>query len=376
MPNNIHDKKELKKYEELLKAVGAISNLFSDSSSPYLGYRVVENIFCKAFNADNLSRSDCSADASKDKIGIGIKTFLNQNGKTLQKVAEFNRDINEYKDKNVNELIIKIAELRNERLEVTKRIHGLEKLIYHCVVRDKGKIIVFECPMDEIEIDKIKNIKTKEHVISFQDSKNEYSFNISKSTLYKRFITKNIIVQFNVEIIENPYKFLAQVLENKGTKSIAFAPIKDQPHVYLPLFSDKGGRKVPTKSGLNQWNAAGRTRDYNEVYISIPSWIHKKFSNFFPRRDKTFNIKLPDGKYMNAKVCQDGSKALMSNPNKALGKWILREVLDLKEGELLTYDKLHALGLDSVVIYKLDDQNYTIDFAALGSYDKFMDNTK
>ncbi|MCF4016790.1 NgoFVII family restriction endonuclease [Clostridium sporogenes] len=375
MFSNVQSKKELENYKNMLKAAGAISNLFSDSSSPYLGYRAVENIFCKAFNAENLSRSDCSADASKEKIGIGIKTFLNLNGKTLQKVAEFNRDISLYKDRNPMELIKKVCELRNERLKATKRIHGLEKLIYHCVVRDVGKIMVFECAMDEIDIDKIKNIKIKEHIISFEDDKNEYSFNISKSTLYKRFITKNVLLQFDVNIIEDPYVFLGEMLTSKFKEKLIFAPIKNYHYVQLPLFSDRGGRQVPAKSGLNQWNAAGRPRDYNEVYIPIPSWIHKKFPDFFPARDKSFNLKLPNGKYMSAKVCQDGSKALMSNPNKELGQWILRDVMNLQEGELLTYERLNELGLDSVIIYKIGD-DYTIDFTAMGSYDDFVDQNK
>jgi len=31
------------------------------------------------------------------------------------------------------------------------------------------------------------------------------------------------------------------------------------------------------KSGLNQWNARGRDRNPNEVYIPIPAEIHKNF---------------------------------------------------------------------------------------------------
>ena len=75
---------------------------------------------------------------------------------------------------------------------------------------------------------------------------------------------------------------------------------------------------------------------------------------------------------MGAKVCQDDSKALMSNPNSALGKWLLRDVLNLQERELLTYDKLQAIGLDTVVIYKTDNETYDIDFTRIGSYEKFL----
>ena len=51
----------------------------------------------------------------------------------------------------------------------------------------------------------------------------------------------------------------------------------------------------------------------------------------------------------------------MSNPNSALGKWILRDVLKLKEGELLTLDLLDRLGFNCVSIFKDDSKHYRID---------------
>ena len=81
-----------------------------------------------------------------------------------------------------------------------------------------------------------------------------------------------------------------------------------------------------------------------------------------PTRDKTFNVRLPNGNVISMKVCQDNGKSLMSNPNKALGLWLLREVLQLKEGELLKYDRLKELGIDSVILYKHSDEEYSIDF--------------
>src|SRR3989344_8078917 len=99
-------------YERLLKAVGSLSNLFSESPEPYLASRAAENLFCKAFDAQNLSRSDVSADASKDKVGLAIKTFIENNGKTMQKVAEFNSDHMLFNSLNTEDKIRKIAELR------------------------------------------------------------------------------------------------------------------------------------------------------------------------------------------------------------------------------------------------------------------------
>jgi len=358
-------------YERLLKAVGSLSKLFSESPEPYIAYRAAENLFCKAFEAENLSRSDASADASKDRIGFGIKTFLHKNGKSFEKIAEFNSDHALFRALGAKKKIRKIAELRNERIETTKRIFGLEEIIYHCITRQAGKILVYETPASLIKIDEITNLKVNSNTIQFSDTSAEYSFNIAKSTLYKRFITpENLLLEVPVRILEDPFDQIEKFITEAG---LIFAPIKVQPHVFLPLYSTRGGnKKVPEKSGLNQWNASGRPRDINEIYIPIPIWIHRKFPNFFPPRDQSFELSLPDRATMGAKVCQDDSKALMSNPNSALGKWLLRDVLNLQERELLTYDKLQAIGLDTVVIYKTDNETYDIDFTRIGSYEKFL----
>ena len=84
-----------------------------------------------------------------------------------------------------------------------------------------------------------------------------------------------------------------------------------------------------------------------------------------------FNLKLPDGSILKAKVCQSGNKALMSNPNKDLGQWILRKILKVKPGELITIDHLNKVGFDSVVVYKTDVNNFSIDVCYHDSYSKY-----
>ncbi len=360
-------------YCETLQAVGALSRLASDNNIPYLGYREAENIFCDSFTAKNLARADCSADASKNGFGIGIKTFLNGTGKTLQKVAEFNKLASEFRGKDAEQVVHIVSNLRNERIQFTKRTYAIKDMIYHCIVRDTGKIMIYETPMDEIKISEVKNIATTSgNIITFSDKINEYSFNISKSTLYKRFITDNILIDIPIIILKNPYELIRRLFSGYFSGSLIPVSEKFEEHVVLPLFSDKGGRNVPEKSGLNQWNAAGRPRDPDEIYIPIPAWIHRNFPDFFPNRDMPFDLLLPDSNTMQAKVCQDGGKALMSNPNAALGKWMLRSVLNLKQRELLTYERLKVLGIDSVIIYKESDSRYHIDFKELGTYDDFV----
>ncbi len=365
---------KIERYKKLLKILGSLSNLFSDSPNPYLNYRVSENLFCKVFEAKNLSRSDVSADASKDGVGVGLKTFLENNGSTLQKIAEFNKDRDMYKEGSTSKIIQVITRLRNERVLTTKRIHKLDNIIYHCVVRNEHRMKIFEVNMDIIAEQKLREIKKDGNVIRFTDDLNEYSFNISKSTLYKRFNTPKDLIEVDVDILSDPFEVLDNVFgENKSYQELKVESIRtEESWVALPLYSTRN-KKVPSRSGLNQWNAKGRPRDPNEIYIPIPSWIHKKFPQFFPSRDQAFKLELPDGFIMKAKLCQDNRKALMSNPNKALGKWLLRDVLNLKERELLTYQKLKEIGLDSVVIYKLSDNKYQINFTKIDTFENFKE---
>lgn len=367
---NNQTKSQKKEYQDFLKIAGCLSNLFSDSEIPYLYYRVAEKVFCRAFEAEDLSRSDVSADAKKDKLGIGLKTFLKGNDKTFQKIAEFNNDRPLYAHLEPKKLIEKISELRNARIEFTENTHGLEKSIYHCVLRDSGKFKIFEESMEKVDIQNIRNFRENKSSIIFNDGKNEYSFLLSKSTLTKRFITKSIVHEFNVEILKDPLVDLHKLLSKKGLLLGTEKRIKET--IYLPLYGKD--TTVFEKSGLNQWNAGGRKRHPNEVYIPIPAEVNKNFPKFFPNRDTAFSLKLPNGKDMKSKVCQDNNKALMSYSNKELGEWILRDILKLKEGELLTYERLQILGIDSVRIDKINDSKFEINFAETGSYEEFKNS--
>ncbi len=359
------------KYIESLQIVGNLSNFFSDSQTPYLYYRIAEKIFCDAFAANDLSRGDIAFDAAKDGVGIGLKTFLKNNDKTLQKVAEFNKDRFLYESKSPEEIVHIVAHLRNERVKLAKNISGVHDSLYHCVIRSEKKFFIFEEDMPKIDLHAIKEIKKQKNSLWFHDGIHEYNFNLSKSTLLKRFNTENFVEEFDVEIFDNPLLKIKECFSQKEQKVEQTSKITDT--VYLPLYGT--GKIVPEKSGLNQWNAAGRVRDSDEIYIPIPAKVHKQAPHFFPPRDKEFMLKLPDATVLSVKVCQDNSKALMSNPNKALGKWLLRDVLNLKEDVLLTYEKLQTIGIDAVRIDKYDDGNYAIHFATLGSYEEFIMTT-
>lgn len=357
------------KYKEYLQIVGSLSNLFSDSQIPYLYYRVAEKMFCKAFFMNDLSRGDVSYDAQKGSLGIGLKTFLRSNDKSIQKIAEFNKDISLYKNLSIKDKIFKISELRNKRLELTNNLYKITDSLYHCVIRDKKRFLLYEEPIKLINIEHIQNIKQTNSTIYFNDDNYEYSFSLSKSTLMKRFITNNFIDEFEIKILEDPLEELYSLLNSNQ-----FIKRKYIDTIYLPLYGKNG--KINQKSGLNQWNAAGRKRDHNEIYIPIPKKFYDLKPDFFPNKDIIFTLILPNKKTLKAKICQDNKKALMSNPNKDLGQWLLRDVFKLKKGTLLTNELLDIYGIDSIRLDKIDENKYEINFSKKGSFEKFIKNLR
>lgn len=418
-------------YKGMLKIIGSLSRIFSESDVPYLYYRAHENIFAKYFGLVNNSRSDDSADAysSEEKVGIGLKTWVGPNN---QKVAEFGKLHPKYKDLKGIELINKIAGYRNERIRVTKNAYGLDTMLYHIVKRISKAMIIYEAAFDPIDILNIKldPERGNDNSIYFTDGKHTYHFSLSKNTLYMNFDDMVELDRFSVEIIADPYEVLSELLLKDIPSGTAKASTDNSPEVSpkkhktsysqpvtpkdvaeavytsvpkknqlcLRLYATKpdGTKYVPDKSGLNQWNAGGRARDANEVYIPYLADDRARSDGFFPPRDKPFGLMLPNGEWISAKVCQGAyprmpdaeyalltkeekaiedkkrqtGKAIMSNPNLKLGKWLLRDVFELKPKTLVTYDMLRVFNIDSVMFTKLSDNKFTVDFCVLGTYEK------
>ena len=63
----------------------------------------------------------------------------------------------------------------------------------------------------------------------------------------------------------------------------------------------------------------------------------------------------------------------MSNPNKDLGHWILRDVMELPEKTLVTREILDKLNIDSVLVTKETKNRYKIDFASCGKFEEFKE---
>lgn len=367
-------------YFAMLKLMASLSRLFSENEIPYLDYRLAENLFCKYYQAQNDARSCTAYDARIGSLGIGIKTFILDNDQSLEKIAEFNKLKTELDNYSGLDLAKKLGEFRNDRMLYANNAFNVDCSQYHIVGRKKALLRVFNSPYEMVDVNNIRIVKDTTTSISFEDGKNEYLFNRSKTVLMKRFLLSSEYRDVPVDIIEDPLGYL----DNLFFRGVEFASSskrilkKGVDYVILPLYSTRTG-EVPTKSGLNQWNAGGRSRDENELYIPVPKAIHHCYPNFFPNRDTPFELVLPDKKILFAKICQEGGKALMSNPNKDLGEWFLRKVMKKKPGEIVTKRDLDIFGIDSVFVEKTNEKNrdgleiFKISFAdSYESYDDFI----
>lgn len=372
---NLQYEEQKRDYKRMLAIVGNLTVLFSESSCPYLSYRAHENIFCKYFKAENLARSDCSVDAKKGKLGIGLKTWM---GNDDQKIAEFGKLRETYKSLTGIELVKKISEYRNERIRITKNLYDIEKMIYHIVKRIPGSMQIIEYVFDYIDVNRISIIPHRGNANNtyFTDGKHIYHFSTSKNTLYMIFEDLKVLDQFEVEIMNDPFQYLMDISMSRENYKFYKKKIIDiDTSLCLRLYSTKsdGTKFVPEKSGLNQWNAAGRKRNPNEIYIPYPAEDRKRKKDFFPDRDTIFELQLPDGNIIPAKICQADGKAIMSNPNKLLGEWLLRKVFEVEENTVITYEMLERFGIDSVIFRRNGALNYSIDFAEIGTYEEFLE---
>jgi hypothetical protein len=158
----------------------------------------------------------------------------------------------------------------------------------------------------------------------------------------------------------------------------------DENSAVLPLYSFKNQEKyIPEKSGLNQWNAGGRVRNPGESYIPVPKTVHTLRPDLFPRRDLPFELLLPNDQTVLAKLCQSGSKALMSSPNDRLNFWLFQMidgsisnyVARFSSHSPYRYEDLQLLGFDSL-IFKVIDGSYSLTIAPVGTFEDWVNQNR
>lgn len=143
-------------------------------------------------------------------------------------------------------------------------------------------------------------------------------------------------------------------MENKPVGSLSGENIEK---ITLSLLSENG--EVGTKSGLN-WGQRSR-RNKNEAYIPLPAPMVR--TGFFPLNKQHFTVVTDDGHQLILRVEQQGNKAITTPlSNAQLGEYF-RNRLGLANGAYIWKSDLEAYGRTDVTFYKLDDEQYYMDFS-------------
>ena len=125
----------------------------------------------------------------------------------------------------------------------------------------------------------------------------------------------------------------------------------------LPLITKTG--RPGNKSGLN-WGQR-KNRNKNEAYIPLPSEIAK--SGFFPLNKQHFLVVTDDHHTLQLRIEQQHDKAITTPSSNALLGEYFRNRLGLAYGAYVNLDDLKSYGRTDVTFYKIDDEQYYMDFS-------------
>lgn len=117
--------------------------------------------------------------------------------------------------------------------------------------------------------------------------------------------------------------------------------------------------EVPDRSGLN-WGQRP-DRNPNQAYLSLSSDIYG--TDFFPDRAVHFTVYTDDGRVLICTRAQDNGKAIETPHNNSLIGEYFRNRLGLPLGAKVDKSDLQRYGRTDVDFYRIDDENYFMDFS-------------
>lgn len=142
--------------------------------------------------------------------------------------------------------------------------------------------------------------------------------------------------------------------ENHPLEPVASSGI---PSVTLSLLSRNG--ETGQKSGINWGQRENRNR--NEAYIPLPSNIAR--TDFFPMEKNHFTVVTDDCHTLILRVEQQNDKAITTPlRNAQLGEY-LRNRIGVANGAYVRKQDLLNYGRTDITFYKLDDEQYYMDFS-------------
>ncbi len=169
-------------------------------------------------------------------------------------------------------------------------------------------------------------------------------------------------IEDKIIITEKPQRLITLGTENDHDRlssiSVQGLGVKE---VRLPLIIVRGKRKgeVHVHSGINWGQREGR--EPNQAYIPVPSDIRN--SDFFPDIGIHFSVTTDDGKILILSRGQHKGKGMSTPQNNSLLGEYLRNRLGLANGVFVSKEDFERYGRSDVTFYKLDDEQYFMDFS-------------
>lgn len=313
------------KYKTLITNFASLSEAFSQKAevedenamnyvAPIVNSKFQETVFQKAFHAIGEDIANTSYDASvvvdeKHKYLVGIKSFGIHSGD--QKVAQFKKDsqnwtellnqikfhaaispdketANEVNRERYQTLALKIAQLRNQRIESSKaQIRGFNsddvfvESVYHVLMpTPKGRepqIFVGETTYLPIDIENLKvlgatNINNPTN-FRFTDGQHTYKYTAADSQLHMTFNNKDIVVDtWDVQYIDDPFyvfehlHILTREKENNVEQTVSWmiANKENKVEESSGFNGFNGGSKLSRKGGYREKRIEQIVVDYHE----------------------------------------------------------------------------------------------------------------
>ena len=294
------------KYKTLITNFASLSEAFSQKTetddesemqnyvAPIVNSKFQETVFQRAFQAVGEDIANTSYDASvvvddKHKYLVGIKSFGINSGD--QKIAQFKKDSQEWTEllsgikfyaeispdkesadqenhDRYKELALKIALLRNQRIESSKaQIKGFNsddtyvEAVYHVLMPTaKGhepKIYVGETSYLPVDVNNLQ-IKGSTHKnnptnFRFTDGHHDYKYTAADSQLHMTFKNKDIVVDtWDVTYVEDPF-YLFENLHLLTEEKVESEVLETVSWV----LTDKNGN-VEENSGFNAFNGGSK----------------------------------------------------------------------------------------------------------------------
>lgn len=294
------------KYRTLITNFASLSEAFSQKAeveeghdgqnyvAPIVNSKFQETVFQKAFHAVAEDIANTSYDASvvvdeKHKYLVGIKSFGVASGD--QKVAQFKKDSQSWTDilseikyhadispdkatadkenqERYRELALRIASLRNQRIESSKaQIKGFNSddvsvdSVYHVLMPtpkgERPQIFVGETSYLPIDIDCLEILGSTNQKnptnFRFTDGNHVYKYTAADSQLHMTFNNKEIVVdQWDINYIEDPFS----VFENLHLLTETKAETEVVETVSW-VITDRNGQ-VEESSGFNAFDGGSK----------------------------------------------------------------------------------------------------------------------